>query len=58
MIIAAKAANKKGIPVVLDACGAGATKLRGIYCRKLTSLSRIDIIKGNASEIAFLSGER
>ena len=58
MLIAAKVANKNGIPVVLDVCGVGATKLRGISCRKLTSLSRIDIIKGNASEIAFLSGER
>ncbi|MFH1351952.1 MAG: hydroxyethylthiazole kinase, partial [bacterium] len=28
MKIAAKAANKKGIPVVLDVCGAGATKFR------------------------------
>lgn len=57
MFIAARAANKRGIPVVLDVCGAGATKLRNKSCRELIATSRIDIIKGNASEIAFLSGE-
>jgi hydroxyethylthiazole kinase len=57
MKIAAKSANEKGIPVVLDACGAGATRLRDKKCFELLSETKIDIIKGNASEIARLSGE-
>lgn len=58
MKIAAKSANKKGIPVILDACGAGATALRTDSCLDLLDNRRIDIIKGNASEIACLAGEK
>ena len=32
MILAGKSANQKGIPVVLDVCGAGATKFRDDKC--------------------------
>jgi hydroxyethylthiazole kinase len=58
MKIAASSANKKGIPVILDACGAGATALRDQSCFSLIGETRIDIIKGNASEIARIAGER
>ncbi|MBU0503407.1 MAG: hydroxyethylthiazole kinase [Candidatus Omnitrophota bacterium] len=58
MMIAAKSANQKGIPVILDACGAGATALRTDSCLDLINNRRIDIIKGNASEIACLAGEK
>ena len=57
MKIAGKAANEKGIPVVLDAVGVGATKLRDDKAAELLEELKIDIIKGNASEIARLSGE-
>jgi hydroxyethylthiazole kinase len=57
MKIAAKSANKKGIPVILDVCGAGATKLRDAKCMELITGTRIDIIKGNASEVARIAGE-
>ena len=57
MKLAARSANQKGIPVVLDACGAGATALRDRKCLELLNEARIDVIKGNASEIARLSGE-
>ncbi|MCX5716264.1 MAG: hydroxyethylthiazole kinase [Candidatus Omnitrophica bacterium] len=57
MKIAAKSANKKGIPVVLDACGCGATQLRNKKTFELLDETRIDIIKGNASEIAKVAGE-
>jgi len=57
MKLAAISANKKGIPVVLDVCGAGATKLRDDKCLELLNQVRIDIIKGNASEVARISGE-
>ena len=56
MKIAGKAANEKGIPVVLDAVGVGATKLRDDKAAELLNEIKIDIIKGNASEIAKLSG--
>jgi hydroxyethylthiazole kinase len=56
MLLAARAANTKGIPVVLDACGAGATSLRDDSCLKLLTEANIDIVKGNASEIARVSG--
>ncbi len=57
MKLAAKSANKKGIPVVLDVCGAGATKFRDDKCFELLDEVRIDIIKGNVSEIARICGE-
>ena len=57
MILAGRSANKKNIPVVLDAVGVGATKLRNEKVDELLESIRIDIIKGNASEIAKLSGE-
>ena len=56
MIVAGKSANKKGIPVVLDAVGVGATKLRDNEALRLLKEIRIDIIKGNSSEIAKLAG--
>ncbi|MCK9594899.1 MAG: hydroxyethylthiazole kinase [Candidatus Omnitrophica bacterium] len=57
MKIACAGANKKGIPVVLDACGAGATQLRDKSCFELLDECKIDIIKGNPSEIARIAGE-
>lgn len=57
MKLAAIAANRKGIPVVLDVCGAGATKLRDDKCFEILDEVKVDIIKGNASEIARIAGE-
>ena len=57
MILSAVAANEKKIPVVLDAVGVGATKFRDEMAAKLLGSARIDIIKGNYSEIAKLAGE-
>jgi len=56
MKLAGKAANEKGIPVILDAVGVGATKLRDDKALELLNELKIDIIKGNASEIAKLAG--
>ena len=55
---AAGAANKKGIPVTLDVCGAGATRLRDEKCFELLEQVKIDVIKGNASEVARIAGEK
>lgn len=57
MKIAARSANKKGIPVILDAVGVGATKFRDKKALELIDECRIDVIKGNASEIGRLAGE-
>jgi hydroxyethylthiazole kinase len=57
MKLAAHSANKKGIPVILDVCGAGATALRDRKSLELLNEVRIDVIKGNASEVARISGE-
>ena len=57
MKYAADAANRRVIPVILDVCGAGATRLRDVKCLELLDSVRVDIIKGNASEIARLAGE-
>jgi len=57
MKLAAKSANRKDIPVVLDVCGAGATKFRDEKCIEILDGVKVDIIKGNASEIARIAGE-
>jgi len=54
---AALQANKKGIPVIFDVCGVGATILRNVKSFELLEEVKIDIIKGNASEITRISGE-
>jgi len=56
MKLAARAANIRKIPVVLDVCGAGATDLRDKKVFELIEYTHIDIIKGNASEIANVAG--
>lgn len=56
MLHAGKAANRKGIPVIVDAVGAGATELRTQSTLKLMESLKIDVIKGNAGEIATIAG--
>jgi hydroxyethylthiazole kinase len=55
---AALGANARVIPVILDVCGAGATGFRDRKCLELLDQVRIDLVKGNASEIASLCGEK
>lgn len=57
MKLSAAAANRKGIPVVLDVCGAGATSFRDDKAMELVNGSHIDVIKGNSSEIARIAGQ-
>jgi hydroxyethylthiazole kinase len=56
MKLAAASANQKGIPVILDVCGVGATAFRDRKALELLDQVKINVIKGNASEIARLSG--
>lgn len=57
MIMAGIAANERLIPVVLDAVGVGATKLRDEKALELLETVEISVLKGNASEIARLAGK-
>lgn len=51
---AAKAAKAKGIPVVLDPVGSGASKLRTETCREFLKQGYPTIVRGNGSEIQSL----
>ena len=54
MFLAGKTAKKKGIPVVLDPVGAGATNYRTETAKSFIEEISPDIIRGNASEILSL----
>jgi len=56
MLLAGKTANERGIPVVLDPVGVGATRLRTQTAREIMSQVQLAVIRGNASEIAVLAG--
>ncbi|MEM5871388.1 MAG: hydroxyethylthiazole kinase, partial [Candidatus Aenigmatarchaeota archaeon] len=58
MILAGKKANEKNIPVVLDAVGVGATKLRTEKAKEILEEIKVDIIKGNGGEIGTLAGAK
>jgi hydroxyethylthiazole kinase len=55
MILAAQTGNSKGLPIVLDPVGVGATHYRTQEVCRIVSQSRVTVIRGNASEIAYLS---
>jgi hydroxyethylthiazole kinase len=57
MKVAAHSANQRVVPVILDVCGAGSTRLRDRKCLELLEAVTIDVIKGNRSEIARVCGE-
>lgn len=54
MILAGKAANEKGIPVVLDPVGVAATPYRTKVVHDILKQVKIAAIKGNAGEMAHL----
>lgn len=58
MILAGKAANRLGIPVILDPVGAGGTQLRRDAVKRLLDEVHFAVIRGNASEIRYLAGQR
>lgn len=55
MRLAAAAAMAKGIPIVLDPVGAGATRFRTETARELLEYFRPAVLRGNASEIRALA---
>jgi hydroxyethylthiazole kinase len=56
MLAAGRAANARGVPVVLDPVGAGATTYRTDTARRLLESLDIAVLRGNAGEIATLAG--
>jgi hydroxyethylthiazole kinase len=56
MVLAGKTANHHEIPVVLDAVGAGATKLRTESALRILDEVHVGVLKGNSSEIGTLAG--
>lgn len=56
MIKAGKMANAKGIPVVLDPVGVGATSFRHHSVAQLMEAIRFSVIRGNMAEIKTIAG--
>ena len=56
MLLAGKAANARGIPVVLDPVGAGATLYRTETARRILHEVKVTVLRGNPGEVATLVG--
>jgi hydroxyethylthiazole kinase len=56
MLLAGKAANERGVPVVLDPVGAGATRYRTETARRLLGEVKVAVLRGNEGEVATLVG--
>jgi len=56
MLKAGKRANERGVPIVLDPVGVGATRLRTESALRLLHELHITAIRGNASEVGTLVG--
>lgn len=57
MLAAGRRANERGIPVILDPVGCGATPFRNRMAAMLLQKIRFSVIRGNASEILSLAGK-
>ncbi|MFC2158468.1 hydroxyethylthiazole kinase [Acidobacteriota bacterium] len=55
MVMAGRKANEKGVPVILDPVGSGATRLRTESAKRIIEQVDISVIRGNASEILSLA---
>lgn len=58
MLEAGKEANRRNIPIVFDPVGMGATAFRAEAVDRLLREVKVQVIKGNASEIMALAGEQ
>jgi hydroxyethylthiazole kinase len=56
MLVAGRVANERGIPVVLDPVGAGATSYRTDTAKRILNDVRVTVLRGNAGEVATLVG--
>jgi hydroxyethylthiazole kinase len=56
MLKAGRAAGRKGIPVVLDPVGVGATAYRTDTAKRILDEVEVTVVRGNAGEVATLVG--
>jgi hydroxyethylthiazole kinase len=56
MLAAGRAASRRGLPIVLDPVGAGATSYRTATARRLLDEVVVTVLRANAGEIASLVG--
>ena len=56
MLTAGRAASERGIPVVLDPVGAGATRYRTDTAKRILDEVDVTVLRGNAGEVATLVG--
>ena len=56
MLIAGKRANEKGVPIVYDPVGVGATAYRNQTAELLLRDLRLDVVRGNSGEVGSLAG--
>ncbi len=56
MVQAGQAANERGIPVILDPVGAGASRLRTGAARRIVTQCAPAVVRGNGSEIIATAG--
>jgi len=55
-LAAGKAANAKGVPIVFDPVGAGASRLRNETAARFVSELKLSVLRGNVSEIRCVAG--
>ncbi|WP_445614118.1 hydroxyethylthiazole kinase [Geobacillus sp. YF-1] len=58
MLMAGRAANEAGVPVIFDPVGVGATGYRTETARCIAEQIKLAVVRGNAAEIANMIGER
>ena len=56
MLLAGAAANERGVPVVLDPVGAGATAYRTDTAKRILDSVEVAVLRGNPGEVATLVG--
>jgi hydroxyethylthiazole kinase len=56
MLVAGHAANARGVPIVLDPVGAGATRYRTDTASRILDEVEVAVVRGNQGEIATLVG--
>jgi hydroxyethylthiazole kinase len=56
MLLAGRAANTRGVPVVLDPVGVGATRYRTDTAKRILDEIDVAVLRGNAGEVATLAG--
>lgn len=57
MLLAGRRAGERGVPIVLDPVGAGATAMRTEAARRLARELPVSVVRGNASEVLALCEE-